>query len=172
MLGAAATIAAAQRGTGLSASSHTAAFGQRADGPLPEPDLERLDEQALRVLFFARVAVSEVGGTQVTCPHLLIGVLQVDPALVNAVIAEGWDAVKLRARIAALIETRDRLPQDVDLPLSGGARRALQRVMGMLQGGEMATPTHLFVSVLGEQEELEIVAGVLKEAGVRRPPAR
>ena len=124
------------------------------------------------MLFFARRAVSNVGGRSVTCPHLLIGVTHVEPQLLNAVLNAGWDAERLRARIASLLETSPRSPEDADVPLSSGARRALHRATTGLGPNEEVTAVHIFVSVLAEREELETISPVLREAGVRMPSAR
>jgi len=172
MWGATASMVCGVAGT-TRVSAQQSSTGQASPVATPrEPDLQRFSEAALQVLFFARRAVSNVGGHSVTCPHLLIGVTHVEPHLLNAVLAAGWDAVRLRTRIASLLESSPRLPEDVDVPLSSGVLRALQRATISLDPDEQVAPVHLFVSVLAEREELEAISPVLREAGVRMPAPR
>jgi hypothetical protein len=172
LLAAAAAMAPGARAVSRAWAQVSGAGDSGSSQALLEPEFQRFNEEALRVLFFARRAVSEVGGPSVTCAHILIGVTHVDPALLNAVLAEGWDAVRLRTRMSALLQASPRLPLDAEVPFSAGALRALQRATLKLATDDQATPAHVFVSALSERQELERIDAVLREAGVRVPAAR
>ena len=153
------------------ASAQQSSTDQASSGATPEPDLQRFSEEALRVLFFARRAVSNLGGQSVTCAHLLIGVTHVEPHLLNAVLAAGWDAERLRTRILSLLESSPRFPEDADVPLSSGLMRALHRAtMGLSQRtGDTRTPVRQRFSGAGGTRSAQPGTCARPASGCRRP---
>ena len=86
---------------------------------------ERLTEEAGLVLSSARDAASLWGGTVLEPDHLLLGLLQQDPGLVEGLLPMGDSVRAVRREIEERVDWGNtKLPRSVDMPMSESARRA------------------------------------------------
>lgn len=88
---------------------------------------ERYTERARRVLFFARLELSDLGGASIETEHLMLGLLSQGKGMIDALFTH-WNVPradfrrKLRDRIR--IEAT-KLPTSTEVPFSEAAKRTL-----------------------------------------------
>ena len=90
---------------------------------------ERYTEKARRTVFFARYEASQLGSQEITCEHLLLGLLRDDKAVLRQLLLK-IDYESVRNQIVARVQPGDlKLPLNVDLPLSEQAQLVLKSAM-------------------------------------------
>ena len=88
---------------------------------------ERYTESARRALFFARLAVSRLGGDSMGPEHVLLGVLRSSKDVAWRVCVQaGVTYEGVQAELKAEATSRARLPTSVEIPFSLGAKRVLE----------------------------------------------
>jgi hypothetical protein len=85
------------------------------------------NEDALRVLFFARSALSEYGGSAVAPEHLVIGALDACPRTVLRFASSAEALQQIRERMVAGVSHAAQICEDVEVPFSSEARSVLQQ---------------------------------------------
>src|SRR5580704_1268346 len=126
---------------------------------------ERYTEKARRVIFFARYEASQFGSPVIDTEHLLLGILRETTQVTRMLPAGAPEAI--RAQIDARFEIREKVSNNVDLPLSNAAKRVLaygaeeaERLNDRHIGSE-----HLLLGLL--REEKCFAAEILHERGLR-----
>jgi hypothetical protein len=126
---------------------------------------ERYTEKARRVIFFARYEASQFGSPVIDTEHLLLGILRETTQVTRMLPAGAPEAI--RAQIDARFEIREKVSNNVDLPLSNAAKRVLaygaeeaERLNDRHIGSE-----HLFLGLL--REENSLAAKLLEPFGVK-----
>jgi hypothetical protein len=126
---------------------------------------ERYTEKARRVIFFARYEASQFGSPVIDTEHLLLGILRETTQVTRMLPAGAPEAI--RAQIDARFEIREKVSNNVDLPLSNAAKRVLaygaeeaERLNHRHIGSE-----HLFLGLLREKNSL--AAKLLEPFGVK-----
>jgi ATP-dependent Clp protease ATP-binding subunit ClpC len=125
---------------------------------------ERYTERAIRVLFFARASVSELGSTTIQPEHLLLGLLREDNGLSGDILRPSKHALEkeLNGRMAA---QDDPIPEHVEIPFSSAMKdilHAAQEEADRLHH-EHIGDGHLLLALL--TEESSIAASVLLANG-------
>src|SRR5256885_873041 len=126
---------------------------------------ERFDEQARQALFFARYAVTQLGGETLEPEHVVIGVLKCAPAAVVRFARIGETAEGLRARIEGHGIPREKLSTSVEIPFSHQMREVIERtpIEADDLGNPWIRPEHLILGVLVKSSGT--AARVLHDAG-------
>ena len=131
---------------------------------------ERYNEQARRVIFFARYETSEFGGTIIETEHLLLGLIRVDQT-VGGLLPHG-SMESFRQEIGARVPRRKRVPASIDLPLSSECKRILKYAgeeADRLQHRNIGTE-HLLLGIL--REEKCTAAEILRARGLQLEAVR
>jgi hypothetical protein len=90
---------------------------------------ERYTEKARRTVFFARYEASQLGSSEITSEHLLLGLLRDDKAVLRHLLLK-IDYESVRNEIVARVQPGDlKLPLNVDLPLAEDAKLVLKFAM-------------------------------------------
>ena len=111
---------------------------------------EAFSEDARRVLFYARLAVSLIGGSAIDDPHVVVGILIARPeALMRFIDATHWSEPVLEARLRALVSDGASAAPDGATSLAGRAEHALRALM--------ADPRHT-----GMHHDIPFSAGVTR----------
>jgi len=142
---------------------------------------ERYTEKARRVIFFSRYEASQFGASQIEAEHILLGLIREDKNLSARFFHRSHADVELiRNEIEKLIrnemenrtEMSDRVSSQIDLPLSGGAKRALSFAAeeSELLGNRHIGTEHLLLGLLREEDS--IAAEILNARGLRLPDVR
>jgi ATP-dependent Clp protease ATP-binding subunit ClpC len=129
---------------------------------------ERFTESARRVLFFARYAVTELGGVSIGAEHILIGILRTPDPLVTRLFTSldvSPDALRTEIEqqqksVAAKVST------SVEIPFDRSAKTLLEtaaREADALHHSHIGTE-HLLLAVLREEGP---AAAVLMKHGMR-----
>jgi uncharacterized protein (TIGR03435 family) len=130
--------------------------------------LNRFTSRALRVLFYARSEVSQLGSSAVEPEHILLGVLDEENGLGSRILARTGEALDdFRSDIVRRLTGREKVPESAEIPFSASCERALQyaaeeadRLLHNYVGTE-----HLLLGLL--REECSVAAEVLAARGVR-----
>jgi ATP-dependent Clp protease ATP-binding subunit ClpC len=85
---------------------------------------ERFTEQARRAIFFARYEASMYGSPYIETEHFLLGLLREDPK-VTSLLPGMPSPDALRREIEKHIESRERIPTSVEIPLTAQCKRIL-----------------------------------------------
>jgi ATP-dependent Clp protease ATP-binding subunit ClpC len=86
---------------------------------------ERYTETARRVIFSARVFASEAGSTLIEPEHILLAILREEPDVFRPWLKSESEYEALRAEIEGREHRQDRIPDSVNIPLSGPSKRVL-----------------------------------------------
>jgi hypothetical protein len=123
---------------------------------------DRFNESARRALFFARYAVTRLGGATIEPEHLVLGVLQDSPHVVTRFALATADA--LRMRIEAKVTGPAREPSSAELPFSAAARMALERAASEADDlrSHSIRSEHLILGVIADTSGT--ATGILNEA--------
>jgi hypothetical protein len=112
---------------------------------------ERYTEKARRVIFFARYEASHYGSPEIDTEHLLLGLIREHKGIYR------WlpktDLETIRQRVDEHSPMRTSIPTNVDLPLSGDAKRVLKYAADeadRLSDRNIGTE-HLFLGLLDEE---------------------
>jgi len=134
---------------------------------------ERYTEKARRVIFFSRYEASQFGASQIEAEHILLGLLREDKNLTARFFHRSHANLELiRKEIENRTVMRDRISTQIDLPLSGGAKRALSFAAeeSELLGNRHIGTEHLLLGLLREEDS--IAAEVLYARGLRLSDVR
>ena len=134
---------------------------------------ERYTESARRVLFFARYAVNEFGGTAIEPEHLLIGLAHGSTAVVDQLFARSGVSVEIvRREIEGRSAGAERLPTSAEIPFSRSAVRALECAVQEADRLESRNvhPEHLLLGVL--RQSGSVAAGLLAAQGLHEDDVR
>jgi ATP-dependent Clp protease ATP-binding subunit ClpC len=129
---------------------------------------ERYTEKARRVIFFARYEANQFGATQIEAEHILLGLLREDKNLTHRFFHRSHTNVEsIRKEIEGRAVWRDRLREQVDIPLSGDAKRVLAFAAEESErlGNRHIGTEHLLLGLL--REENSVAAEILYERGLR-----
>ncbi len=129
---------------------------------------ERYTEKARRVIFFARYEASQFGASQIEAEHILLGLIREDKNLTHRFFHRTHANVEsIRKEIEGRVVWRDRIPQQIDLPLSGEAKRVLAYAAEESErlGNRHIGTEHLLLGLL--REENSVAAEILYERGLR-----
>lgn len=114
---------------------------------------ERYTQEARRVIFYARQQASEFGSPYIETEHVLLGLLMEDKSLASRVLPV--DALKtIRAEIQSRTPIREKIPTNVDMPLSNEGKRVLNyaaKQADQLQHKQIGTE-HLMLGLLLEKK--------------------
>lgn len=129
---------------------------------------ERYTEKARRVIFFARYEASQFGATQIEAEHILLGLIREDKNLTYRFFHRSHATVEsIRREIEGRSVLRERIPNNIDLPLSGDAKRVLAFAAEESErlGNRHIGTEHLLLGLL--REENSVAAEILYERGLR-----
>lgn len=129
---------------------------------------ERYTEKARRVIFFARYEASQFGATQIEAEHILLGLIREDKNLTYRFFHRSHATVEsIRREIEGRAVMRERIPNNIDLPLSGDAKRVLAFAAEESErlGNRHIGTEHLLLGLL--REENSVAAEILYERGLR-----
>lgn len=127
---------------------------------------ERYTEKARRVIFFARYEASQYGSPYIETEHLLLGLLREDHSLAKWFPGEPHAATSIRSEIEKQVTPGERIPTNVELPLSQEGKQALNLAGDTAQrlGHRWVDTVHLLVGVL--RVEGSLAARILTTRGV------
>jgi len=130
--------------------------------------LQRFNERARRVIFFARYEASEYGSPIIEPTHILLGLAREDPALLQHL---GVSSAKVRVIHEQLFpEAHERIATSVEVPLSAEATRVLNRAASEADrlGHKHITTGHVLLGILAESPLLRAELGKagLKEESI------
>ena len=110
---------------------------------------ERFSEDAQRAVVFARIAVSEHGGTSITDGHLLLGLLQTSPAVLSFWLDNPRNVQALSECVVASIVSPHLLGDDREVPMSPTAERVLKAAVQVAEGlgAATVTPAHILLAL-------------------------
>ncbi len=129
---------------------------------------ERYTEKARRVIFFARYEASQFGASQIEAEHILLGLIREDKNLTARFFHRSHANVELiRKEIESRTVMRDRIFSQIDLPLSGEAKRVLAFAAEESErlGVRHIGTEHLLLGLL--REENSVAAEILYDRGLR-----
>ena len=129
---------------------------------------ERYTEKARRVIFFARYEASQFGAVQIEAEHILLGLIREDRNLTYRFFHRSHATVEsIRREIEGRTVLRDRIPNNIDLPLAGEAKRVLAFAAEESErlGNRHIGTEHLLLGLL--REENSVAAEILYERGLR-----
>lgn len=133
---------------------------------LRERMFERFTEESKRALFFARLAVSEHGGTDIRDAHLVLGILRAAPPSMSMFLEAQGSIQTLAECLLDVIAGPDLVPESAEIPFDAQAQRVLDRAVKAADafGDRAVTPEHLLLAVLAEDESR--AAACVRQAGV------
>lgn len=110
------------------------------------------DEGSRQTLFFAREAVSELGGGYIGPEHLLLGLLKGHSQVVRPFLNGNASVERLTSQLRDSLSNAERVTQRVAIPFSKSARRVLKKSID--EAGEaqarVVMPEHLLLGLLSE----------------------
>ncbi len=129
---------------------------------------ERYTEKARRVIFFARYEASAFGASQIETEHILLGLIREDRDLIERFFhAPQAGVASIRKEIEERRAPHAQVSTEIDMPLSGEAKRALAFAAeeSDLLGNRHIGTEHLLLGLL--REENSIAAEIMSEHGLR-----
>src|SRR5687768_1671180 len=85
--------------------------------PTPADVVESFGEDSSKVMFFARLAVSDHGGATLDPEHFLLGLVQQSPNTLARFVAPEWPLSRLEAEVAKNLKAFPKPPEDADVAL-------------------------------------------------------
>ena len=127
---------------------------------------EKYTEKARRVIFFARLGVSELGAKSIETEHLLLGLLQEDTSLLSRFLAANVSADEIRKQIEDRAERGPRIPTSVEVPLSNESKKVLNYAADEAKksGHKEIGTKHLLIGLLRRKQSM--AEQILREKGV------
>jgi len=112
--------------------------------------LDRYDLYSRRTLFFARLAVSEFGGTEIRPEHLLLGLLQVQPDLIRPHLNNGCSTDELVKSLRNEVTHPQKLAESIELPFSDETQSVLKSTDQEAGGwrAQVVTTAHVLLGLL------------------------
>ncbi|MFN0112250.1 MAG: ATP-dependent Clp protease ATP-binding subunit [Blastocatellia bacterium] len=129
---------------------------------------ERYTEKARRVVFFARYEASQFGSSQIEAEHVLLGLIREDKNMTYRFFHRSHATVEsIRREIEGRTVLRERIPNNIDLPLSSEAKHVLAFAAEESErlGNRHIGTEHLLLGLL--REENSVAAEILYERGLR-----
>jgi ATP-dependent Clp protease ATP-binding subunit ClpA len=113
---------------------------------------ERYNEKARRTIFFARFEASLFGAPYIETEHLLLGLMREANATVSRVLRSQGYEESIRKQIESHAIIREKIPTNVDLPLSNECKRVLAYAAEetVRLGHKFIGPEHLLLGLLRE----------------------
>ena len=110
---------------------------------------DRYTLSARRVIFFARYAVTQIGGREIDSDFLLWGLARETPELLDELGATG-----VQEAIATARESPEKAPPTSDLPLSRDAKAALMKAAEEARrlGSKDVRVVHLLLGLLADHQ--------------------
>jgi ATP-dependent Clp protease ATP-binding subunit ClpA len=108
------------------------------------------NEGSRLVLFYARLAVSESGGSSVTPDHLLLGMLRGTPDVVRRFMNASDSTDVVAQQILAAMDSDARPDKSVEIPISSEAEHVLVIAQGKGRATTSKTvrPEHILLALL------------------------
>ena len=127
---------------------------------------ERYSESARRTLFFARYAVTQLGGLTIEPEHLVLGVIKASPQALLRFTRDAEAAETLRATLESASTQRDKVATTVEIPFSLETKAVLEdaRIEADDLNNRSIVPEHLILGVTLKTHGS--AARALREAGV------
>jgi ATP-dependent Clp protease ATP-binding subunit ClpA len=109
---------------------------------------EKYSRAATMAIMLARAEAGRVGAKSIDTEHLLLGIIRADPVTIDA-IAPHLTLDVVRERAAAWHTAATRMPNSVDMPLSGDAKRALDQagLLAETYGSTFVRTEHLLIAL-------------------------
>jgi ATP-dependent Clp protease ATP-binding subunit ClpC len=129
---------------------------------------ERYTEKARRVIFFARYEANQFGASQIEAEHVLLGLLREDKNLTHRFFHRSHANVEsIRKEIEGRAVWRDRVREQIDIPLSSEAKRVLAFAAEESErlGNRHIGTEHLLLGLM--REENSVAAEILYDRGLR-----
>ncbi len=129
---------------------------------------ERYTEKARRAIFFSRYEASQFGASQIEAEHILLGLIREDKSITARFFKVSHANVEsIRKEIEGRTFVRDHISAQIDLPLSGEAKRVLAFAAEESEtlGNRHIGTEHLLLGLL--REETSFAAEILYERGLR-----
>ncbi len=127
---------------------------------------EQYTQEARTAVFLARKEAGALGAPEIAGEHLLLGLLRTDAGIENAL--PGPEAVqRIREKIEQQRADGERLPDSVDMPVSGDCQRLLRAVARKARKlHQPCIGTEQLLIGLLHQEECQ-AAQILREQGFK-----
>ena len=111
---------------------------------------DRFSESAARVLFFARYAVTELGGAAIEPGHIVLGMLRARPGEIGRFARAPITEESLRLRIADSLSKPGKLASSVEVPFSPSTKEVLEYTSFEADAlkNRWILPEHLLISVM------------------------
>jgi len=111
---------------------------------------ERFTDNARRVIVLAQDAAREMGHSQITPAHLLVGMQHGEGMAANAMTEAGVDGALLRERVAALYESEPSAKKIDKVPFSAEGKKCLEQSLraALALGHNYIGTEHIFIGVL------------------------
>lgn len=112
---------------------------------------ENFTEKARRIIFFARYEASQLGSLAIGTEHILLGLFREDKDLIRKFFPDPPSSyASIREEIERMCKSDAKVNQDVDLPLSSTAKRALQYAVEISHSlsTDYIGPEHLLFGIL------------------------
>jgi ATP-dependent Clp protease ATP-binding subunit ClpA len=129
---------------------------------------ERYTEKARRVIFFARYEASAFGASQIEAEHILLALFREYPPLAASLSHHPLGSLEsVRKEIGERSGMGDRIPLQIDLPLSAQGKRVLSFAAEESErlGDRHIGAEHLLLGLL--REEKSIAGEILYDRGLR-----
>lgn len=120
---------------------------------MPTLVFDRFSDEALQVLWFARQAVSDVGGTALSPDHVLIGLLRSNPQTVGHFLRSPDSSEAIATELSEKVRVSGKPPaESEDLPLTASTDRVLRRAIEESDalGTKSVRPEHILLALLHE----------------------
>lgn len=134
--------------------------------------IERMTEDARRIVLFARNEAGRLGGKSITPEHLLLGLLQADPALIEGLLSPGDSVQAICEEVEQRSDWGEKVRRSLDIPITDAARNVMthmSREADRLSRHEICTE-HLLLGLLREEESL--ASKILRSHGLELPTVR
>ena len=114
---------------------------------------DRFAESALQALFFARVAVSEHGGSSLSPAHLLLGLIKAAPDAVAPFVRDAHAVQTLAECLVTMIAAPELTGEGTEVPLDESVKEILLEALRRADGDGVASVTaeHLLTALLSAE---------------------
>ncbi len=128
---------------------------------------EKYTPKARRVIFFARLEVSELGAAAIETEHLILGLLHENESLLSGFMSSHGSVDSIRKQVENNIVIYERIPTSVEVPLSDECKSVLTSAEEEAKrlAHPCVAPEHLLLGLLCESNSL--AARILNENGVQ-----
>lgn len=127
---------------------------------------ERMTEDTRCVFLFARNEAARLGGKSITPEHLLLGLLQEDPTLVQGLLASADSVQTIREEVEERFAWGEKVPRSFEIPITDAARRVLTQVAreaNRLWEHDIDT-RHFLLGLISEEDSL--TSRILRDHGL------